>query len=946
VVVKGYLALVLHAHLPYVRHPERENYLEENWYFEALTETYIPLIKVFDGLVNDGVDFRITVSLSPPLISMMSDELLQQRYLRHLNKLIELAGKELERTRGTEYENLAEMYLHKFEEMKHIFAVQYKMNVLYAFRKFRDLGKVEVITSCATHGYLPLILKKESINAQVKVAADLFAKHFGSPPRGIWLPECGYISGVDEVLKANGIQFFFTDTHGIMYATPCPLNGVHAPLYTPSGVAAFGRDIETSRQVWDMHHGYPGDNNYREFYRDIGYDLNIDYVSPYIGENNIRIDTGIKYYRITGKTNQKQPYNPQIAAERAAEHAGNFMNNRQKQVENLSGQMDRPPIIVSPYDAELFGHWWYEGPQWIDFLLRKICFDQEGLKTITPWEYLNMYPSNQVSSLPMTSWGHKGFSEVWLDPSNDWIYRHLHRAEERMAEMTLSYPKSEGLLARALNQMARELLLAQSSDWAFIMKMETAVQYAHNRTKDHIAKFSRLYWAVRNDDLDEEEVRNLEYLDNIFPDIDYRVYKPELQNVISLNKPGKPGGLQFSRSNRVLILSWEFPPKTVGGLARHVYDLSRALAALGEEVHVITCHVPGAKSYEIVDGVHVYRVHPIHGESCAFLDWVDRLNLAMIECAHNLFKAHGFHLIHAHDWLVAHAAKVLKDTYHIPLVSTIHATEYGRNRGIHNDIQRNINQIEWSLTYESWKVICCSKYMAKEIAQIFQLPADKIRIIANGVEVKNVLPRVIDPSFRNRFAAPFEKIVYFIGRLVPEKGVQTLIEAVPKIIEQYPMAKVVISGKGPYQEHLRWMVKDKKIEHKVYFTGYADDQTRNMLFASSDIAVFPSLYEPFGIVALEAMATRVPVIVSETGGLAEVIEHEVDGLKVYPDNVQSLADAVIRLLTDEGLAHKVSQAAWDKVNSVYNWGVIAEDTIRVYREVVNEANHTGYASNQ
>lgn len=939
--LRGYLSLVLHAHLPYIRHPEKENYLEEKWFFEALTETYIPLIRIFDGLLDDGVDFRVTVSLSPPLISMMADDLLRKRYLMHLDQIIELAGRETERTAGTEFEGTAHMYLERFREIRDIFVNRYGTNLLQAFRKFREKGCVELITSCATHGFLPLMKRKESIRAQVAVAVDLFTRHFGSPPRGIWLPECGYTPGIDEILKAYGIQFFFTDTHGIMFATPSPVHGIYAPLYTPGGVAAFGRDPETSKQVWDMNQGYPGDYWYREFYRDIGYDLDIDYVGPYVGENNLRIDTGIKYYRITGKTDQKEVYNPAAAAERAAEHASNFMFNREKQMEHLASRMDRLPIVVSTYDAELFGHWWYEGPDWIDFLLRKLHYDQDTVKTITPWEYLNLYPTNQVASLPMASWGHKGYNEVWLSPPNDWIYRHLHKAETRMTETAQANPAPEGLRKRALNQMARELLLAQSSDWAFIMKMKTAVGYAEKRTKDHIARFSRLYWALTNNDLNEDEISVLEHADNIFPDIDYRVYQPDTPTVVLITRRGQG----TARKNRkVLMLSWEFPPKTVGGLARHVYDLSRALAAQGEEIHVITCYVPGAPDYERVDGVHVYRVQPRQCDTGNFLRWVECLNIAMVERAHRLIREHGFELIHAHDWLVAQAAKDLKDRYRIPLVSTIHATEYGRNRGIHNDIQRHINQIEWQLTYESWEVICCSRYMARELAQVFQLPAEKIIIIANGVEIKNVQPRAVDPGFRNRFAAPYEKMVYFIGRLVAEKGVQVLIKAVPQILRQFPDTKFVISGKGPYQDHLENLAAKLGVREKVYFTGFANDETRNLLFAGSDIAVFPSLYEPFGIVALEAMATRVPVIVSETGGLAEVIEHGADGLKVSPGDVDGLAGAVVSLLGDPALAHRISQAAWDKVNSTYNWGVIAAETINVYNEIISEAKKVGYAA--
>lgn len=942
-VAKGYLAMVLHAHLPYVRHLEEDTYLEENWFFEALTESYIPLIDVFDGLIRDNVDFRITISLSPPLICMMTDPMLQHRYLKRLHKLIELAEKEVIRTEGQpEYHRVAQMYLEKFKGIRKTYVDKYRMDLVKAFKQLRDSGKVEIITSCATHGYLPLMLTKQAVRAQVKTAVDLFVSVFGTGPRGIWLPECGFSPGVDEILKEFGIKYFFVDTHGLLYATPRPYYGVHAPLYTPAGVAAFGRDVETSRQVWDMQTGYPGDFYYREFYRDVGYDLDIDYIGPYIFQNRIRIDTGIKYYRITGKTNYKEPYQPDIARDKAAEHAGNFMFNREKQIEHLAANMDREPIIVAPYDAELFGHWWYEGPQWLDFLLRKICYDQDTFKTITPWEYLNKYPNNQVAKLPMSSWGHKGFNEVWLDPANDWIYRHLHQAEERMLELANMFPQAGGLYKRALNQAARELLLAQSSDWAFIMKMQTAVDYAVRRTRDHIAKFNRLYWAIKEERLNEEEISALEAQDSIFSNIDYRMYSHHSSKIIPF--PLRTRNI-FLRHDRILMLSWEFPPKTVGGLARHVYDLSRALVRHGQEVHVITCHVPGCKDYEVVEGVHVYRLDHIPGEQEDFLRWVFKMNEAMAEKAAQVIKSVGkFDLIHAHDWLVAHAGKTLKHEFNIPLVATVHATEYGRNHGLHNDMQRYINDVEWGLTYEAWKVICCSKYMAAEIAQIFQLPGDKIRIIPNGVDVANITPAIIEPGFRNKYALPEEKIVYFVGRLVPEKGVQVLLEAVPVVLNQYPNAKFIISGKGPYGDHLKWLADQLGVAGKVFFTGFTDDDTRNKLLHAADVAVFPSLYEPFGIVALEAMAAHTPVIVSETGGLGEVIEHEVDGLKFYPGDFRALAHYIVTLLKDEALAKRLDNNAWDKVTKIYNWDIIARDTMEVYHEILRLARATGYIS--
>ncbi len=900
----------------------------------------MPIINILNRLIDDGVDFRITISLSPPLISMMSDKLLQNRYLIRLNQLIELAIKEVERTKGTEFEGLARMYLYRFMEVRDTFVIRCNKDLLRAFRQLFETGKVELITSCATHGYLPLMVTKESIRAQVAVAVDLFSRHFGSPPKGMWLPECGFSPGVDQVLSEFGILYFFTDSHGITFATPSPEAGVYSPMVTPSGVDVFGRDPETSRQVWDKHFGYPGDYYYREFYRDIGYDLDLPYINGYIGEDGLRIDTGLKYFRITGSTNEKQVYEPERANLRAAEHAENFIFNRVKQLEQLSSGMENPPIITAPYDAELFGHWWYEGPNWIDFVFRKIHYDQNTVKAITPLEYLEKHPVVQMGLPAGSSWGHNGFNEMWLDSSNAWIYRHLNKAEERMVQSAAANRDSSGLTKRALNQMARELLLAQSSDWAFIIKNGTTVEYAKKRIYDHVSRFNRLYWATRNHELNEDEIACLEELDPIFPELDCGIYLPEpTSSGVSTSKI-----MSNKQKISVLMLSWEFPPRTVGGLSRHVYDLSQALAAQGVKVHVITCHVPGTVSDELVGGVFVHRVYNSAEDTEGFVEWIEQLNEAMIKRAEQLLEIGRFDIIHAHDWLTAHAGIMLKNSYKIPLVSTIHATEFGRNHGIHNDIQRKINQIEWKLTFESWKVICCSKYMACEISQVFQLPGDKIMIIPNGVEVTNITPSAPNLTFREQYAASFEKIIYFVGRLVPEKGVQVLIDAIPMVLERYPDAKFIVSGVGSYREVLMAKARQLGVSHKVFFTGFADDYTRNMLLASSDTAVFPSLYEPFGIVALEAMAAKVPVIVSNTGGLSEVIEDGTDGLKVTPNNSQELANAIVRILSDGGQAERLKQAAWDKVNSVYNWSVIAADTVSVYRETLDDAETNGFIS--
>lgn len=525
----GYLSLVLHAHLPFVRHPEHEEFLEEDWLFEAMSETYIPLLGVYERLLNEGIPFRITMSVTPPLAEMLADPLLQSRYERRLEKHVELAEKEVRRTAqksAAEFHDAAVFNREMVQSTLRIFRDEHKRNLVTGFKKLQDAGVLEIITCCATHGFLPLMITPNSRRAQIQIARTNYEKHFGKPPRGIWLAECAYDHGVDDLLAEAGIDYFFVDSHGVLFGTPRPKYGVFSPILCPSNVAAFARDMESSKQVWSRDAGYPGDVEYREFYRDLGYDAPYETIQPYLHQDGVRRNIGFKYHRITGKVDlsEKKPYRPAIARERSADHAGNFLFNRQQQVKYLRQYMDRPPLIVSPYDAELYGHWWFEGPMFIEYLFRKMAYDQKEIVSTTPSEYLKKHPVLQSVQPAPSSWGDKGFYEVWLNGSNDWIYRHLHQCEERMVELTRQYPAAEGLVCRALNQTARELLLAQSSDWAFIMTTATAVPYARRRTREHVHRFHRLYEQIKNGQIDESYLKELEWKDTIFQEIDYKVY--------------------------------------------------------------------------------------------------------------------------------------------------------------------------------------------------------------------------------------------------------------------------------------------------------------------------------------------------------------------------------------------------------------------------------------
>ncbi len=386
---------------------------------------------------------------------------------------------------------------------------------------------------------------------------------------------------------------------------------------------------------------------------------------------------------------------------------------------------------------------------------------------------------------------------------------------------------------------------------------------------------------------------------------------------------------------KILMLTWEYPPRIVGGIARVVHDLSKRLIKDGHDVYVVTYKEGNVPYYENDKGVHVFRVDNYMINPNNFIDWTMQLNFNMISKATEIINKEGkFDVIHAHDWLVAYAAKTLKDSFGIPLVSTIHATEAGRNSGIHNSDQKYVNDTEWMLTYESSEVIVNSKFMKNDLQRLFGLPFEKINVVPNGINttVYNGLER--DYDFRRKYAMDNEKIILFMGRLVYEKGVQHLISAMPKILEGYHDAKLIIAGKGGMTEELKAQVEAMGLGDKVYFTGYLNAKQVSKMYKCADISVFPSTYEPFGIVALEAMLAGIPTVVSDVGGLNEIIEHKIDGMKSYAGNPNSLADSILELLLNPELCSKVTKKAKQKVKNEYNWAKIAQDTYFTYEKAI------------
>jgi 1,4-alpha-glucan branching enzyme len=537
----GHFALILHAHLPFVRHPEHERFIEEDWLFEAVTETYIPLLRMMQRLVHEGVRFKLTMSITPTLAAMLQDQLLCERYVRHLELLIDLAARERKRnSKHAQLGELAEFYTNFFSETRRQFEEEWNCDLLSVIRELRETGALEIMASAATHAVLPIIQQQSprAARAQVLIGHDMYVEAFGEEAAGFWLPECGYVPGLESSLQETNLRWFVVDTHGLLFGTPRPCRSIYAPYYTPAGPAAFARDPKVSRQVWSAHEGYPGDPAYRDFYRDLGFDLPLEDLGSIA--QGTRKFSGIKYHRVTGRGNDKQLYDRRAAEHAAGIHAIHFVEQCREQIQQID-KAGFAPTIVAPFDAELFGHWWFEGPIFLEQFIRHAA-DQQDFLLSTPSEYLAAHPTQQIVEPAASTWGEDGHLAVWLDPSNAWIYPQLNAATARMCDLAHQQIHDFGekrlplgldgrakalsltTTDRILQQLARELLLAQSSDWAFLIKNGTAREYATRRTTEHLARFNRLHDQFVTNNVDEEFLRDCEWRDNIFPNLNWRYY--------------------------------------------------------------------------------------------------------------------------------------------------------------------------------------------------------------------------------------------------------------------------------------------------------------------------------------------------------------------------------------------------------------------------------------
>ena len=509
----GDLAFVLHAHLPYVRKNEK-NSLEEDWFFQAVLECYIPLLKVLEeAFKSEPENTKLTISLSPTLLSLFQSLELKRKFPEWINTRIQLL-KELPKE-----EKDASQFLLRNIKHQQIYWEECSGDITGKFKFLLERGCLDIITCAATHGYLPILRENaETVRGQIKTAIRHHQSIFNIKPLGIWLPECAYYENLDKIISDCGIRYAVLDGHGILNSKPRPRYGVYAPICSKRGVAFFGRDSESTLPVWSAREGFPGDSVYREFHKDLGWELPLSKLKEK-GISSKR-PLGLKFHSITSNSislGEKIFYNENLAQKRVEEHAEIYLLQRSEQLKSLNISNQFNPILIAPFDAELFGHWWYEGPLFIKNIFKKST--KYSIRFTHLKEILTKKPSLQICEPSPSSWGQGGYHNYWLNDANAWIVPEITKAGYVFTEK-ISKNKINGLSKRIMNQAARELLLAESSDWSFILRAGTTTELAKERVERHLSRFWLLIENFNNKkSIDFSLLGRIEEEDKIFPNI-------------------------------------------------------------------------------------------------------------------------------------------------------------------------------------------------------------------------------------------------------------------------------------------------------------------------------------------------------------------------------------------------------------------------------------------
>ncbi len=503
---KARIILALHAHLPYIRIPEKKFPLQELWLFQSITECYIPLIVCLNELIEEDIEFNITLSLSPTLLSMLGDNYYKDKYKNYLQTLRNLIRK-ISANPKDDIEHAVSALRHRIQKIAD-FHEKANGDIINEFRKLSQDNRVNLITTAATHALFPLFRFSEHlIDKQIDTGLREFEKSFGFRPDGFWLPEMGYYANLDKILRDNNLKYTFLDAHSVYFAKKNPTYGNFYPAKTDNGITIFPREMALSNIIWSAGTGYPGDYRYREFHFDYTYSLTDSEL------NDLEIDKipfGLKIYRITGEDRLKEFYNPENAMAVIEEHSSDFIKKIIDRANQIGSRIDKIPVFTLPFDAELFGHWWYEGPEFLKKIIKKISASKE-IRLVSPGDP-DVTADLESITPAESSWGNEGSFQTWMNPESSWIYPEIADLYYRLIAASNSSEK-------AVKQAFREILLASSSDWTFFIANGNSKDYGKMRLKDHISSAKKIIESIESGNIDEEFILQRESLYPIFNDM-------------------------------------------------------------------------------------------------------------------------------------------------------------------------------------------------------------------------------------------------------------------------------------------------------------------------------------------------------------------------------------------------------------------------------------------
>lgn len=1047
----GELALVLHTHVPWlVGHGTWP--VGEEWLFQAWGTAWYPVTDMLCRLASEGHRDVLSLGVTPMVAAQVSHRRMRDEMGTWLGGQMWRAEEQRRSalSYGSELAALGPFHWRHHADLLAIHErVEAAGGLLAVWRTLADEGVIEILGGPATHPYLPLLSQPALVDAQLAAGQAGHAEWLGAPPTGMWPPELGYrpagriadparpalqvdrhgtptlhrsgglVPGLETHYSRHGVDHVMVDGPTLIRAaggtdrdwtvrpTIAP-HPVHASGHHPddivhdgvrigdSDVIAFARDLSVAYHVWSPTRGYPGHPDYLDFHARGAFDLHPS-------------------WRITGTDVDmwdKQVYDPSRVAAAVAGHVDHFLDV----VHSVTDPRDGALVVAAAYDTELFGHWWFEGPTWLEGVLRRVQADP-NLVTTTLASRARRRPPTRRLHLAESSWGLAKGHASWATPPTRPIWRRVRAGEsdlvaaiqhanqpdrlpEDVAAAAVAVPATEALgpAVRAWSQLA-------ASDWPFMVTRGSTPDYGLGRVEHHANELAaelatadpdpqapptsgdartppRSASAISTTTPPNPGVADASMSTKVIaafvgaaratldaaPSSRAQLRADLPASLAHLQAPAEPGnaphtstssspGIDGSTGNtarprRILVLSWEYPPRIMGGLGRHVDALTAALAHGGHEVVVITAAHDDAPSREVRDGVDVVRVGPANSlfdPREDLVPWVLDFNLRVQTAGMQVWSDTGFDLVHAHDWLVGPAAVGLASTTGAPVVATLHATEHGRHQGhLPDDRSRWIHQVEWSLTNLATRVITCSEFMADQIVHLFNVDRPRLAVIPNGVQpdaasgtatqAASLRDHLLGTTSADRSEpGDSDLLVACAGRLEWEKGVQDLVAALPRIQDVHAgRVHLAIAGVGSQCDELQAAVAEIGMRDQVTFLGFLSPARVATLHAAADVVAAPSLYEPFGMMALEATAAGTPIVVGDTGGLAELAAAGV-GVPVPPGDPDELARAIIRMADPEQAAAVVTAGTRTLAN--HDWDLIARETAGVMASALTSPPH-------